>query len=83
MCWMAQGASYLLEYLGVPCIYVEGSTAESTEGHAWNIITLNGNDYYFDATNGDQPEFLERCPALQNIRQSLYDYVVHSRRSMR
>ena len=41
----AGAAQYLLEYLGVPCIYVEGSTAGSTEGHAWNnLSTLNGND---------------------------------------
>ena len=56
----AGAAQYLLEYLNVPCIYVEGKTAGSTEGHAWNIITLEGEYYYFDATNGDQPEFLGR-----------------------
>jgi len=72
----AGAAQYLLEYLGVPCIYVEGSTAGSTEGHAWNIITLNGNDYYFDATNGDQPEFLEGdAVQLAEHKTILYDYL--------
>ena len=71
----AGAAKYLLEYLGVPCIYVEGSTAGSTEGHAWNIITLNGNDYYFDATNGEKPEFLEGdADQLAEHKTILYDY---------
>lgn len=72
----AGAAQYLLEYLGVPCIYVEGSTAGSTEGHAWNIITLNGEYYYFDATNGDQPEFLEGdAVQLAEHKTILYDYL--------
>ena len=62
--------------LECPGIYVEGSTAGSTEGHAWNIITLNGNDYYFDATNGDQPEFLEGdAVQLAEHKTILYDYL--------
>ena len=72
----AGAAQYLLEYLGVPCIYVEGSTAGSTEGHAWNIITLNGEYYYFDATNGDQPEFLEGdAVQLAEHKTIIYDYL--------
>lgn len=72
----AGAAQYLLEYLGVPCIYVEGSTAGSTEGHAWNIITLNGAYYYFDATNGDQPEFLEGdAVQLAEHKTIIYDYL--------
>lgn len=72
----AGAAQYLLEYLGVPCIYVEGSTVGSTEGHAWNIITLNGEYYYFDATNGDQPEFLEGdAVQLAEHKTIIYDYL--------
>lgn len=72
----AGAAQYLLEYLGVPCIYVEGSTAGSTEGHAWNIILLDGDYYYFDATNGDQPEFLEGdAVQLAEHKTILYDYL--------
>ena len=72
----AGAAQYLLEYLNVPCIYVEGKTAGSTEGHAWNIITLEGEYYYFDATNGDQPEFLEGdAVQLAEHKTILYDYL--------
>lgn len=72
----AGAAQYLLEYLDVPCIYVEGKTAGSTEGHAWNIITLEGEYYYFDATNGDQPEFLEGdAVQLAEHKTILYDYL--------
>lgn len=72
----AGAAQYLLEYLGVPCIYVEGSTAGSTEGHAWNMVLLDGEYYYFDATNGDQPEFLEGdAVQLAEHKTILYDYL--------
>ena len=72
----AGAAQYLLEYLGIPCIYVEGKTAGSTEGHAWNIITLDGDYYYFDVTNGDQPEFLEGdAVQLAEHKTIIYDYL--------
>ena len=45
-------------------------------GTCLNIITLNGNDYYFDATNGDQPEFLEGdAVQLAEHKTILYDYL--------
>ena len=72
----AGAAQYLLEYLQVPCIYVEGKTAGSTEGHAWNIVTLDGEYYYFDVTNGDQPEFLEGdAVQLAEHKTTIYDYL--------
>ena len=49
---------YLLERLDIPCIYVDGSTKGSTEGHAWDIVKIGQEYYYVDATNGDQPDFL-------------------------
>ena len=38
----ARSVQYFLVRLGIPCIYVEGSTKGSTEGHAWNIVLLDG-----------------------------------------
>lgn len=72
----ARAVQYLLERLGIPCVYVEGSTAGSTEGHAWNIVQMDGQYYYVDATNGDQPEFLEGdAVQLAEHKTTLYDYL--------
>ena len=66
----------LLERIGVPCIYVDGSTQGSTEGHAWNIVKLDGEYYYVDATNGDQPDFLNGNAAqLEEHKTIIYDYL--------
>lgn len=67
---------YLLEQLEVPCIYVEGDTRDSDEGHAWNIVQIDGQDYYVDATNGDQPRFLEGdAVQLAEHKTIIYDYL--------
>ncbi|HJB16192.1 MAG TPA: transglutaminase-like superfamily [Candidatus Blautia excrementipullorum] len=72
----ARAMQYLLERLDIPCVYVEGSTAGSTEGHAWNIVQLDGQYYYVDATNGDQPEFLEGdAVQLAEHKTIIYDYL--------
>ena len=72
----AGAVQYLLERLGISCIYVDGSTAGSTEGHAWNIVKLNGEYYYVDATNGDQPDFLNGDAAqLVEHKTTVYDYL--------
>lgn len=72
----AGAVQYLLERIGVPCIYVDGSTQGSTEGHAWNIVKLHGEYYYVDATNGDQPDFLNGNAAqLEEHKTIIYDYL--------
>ena len=72
----ARAVQYLLERLGIPCIYVEGNTIGSSEGHAWNIVQIGGQYYYVDATNGDQPEFLEGdAVQLAEHKTTLYDYL--------
>ena len=72
----AGAVQYLLERIGVPCIYVDGSTQGSTEGHAWNIVKLDGEYYYVDATNGDQPDFLNGDAAqLEEHKTIIYDYL--------
>ena len=72
----AGAVQYLLERIGVPCIYVDGSTQGSTEGHALNIVKLDGEYYYVDATNGDQPDFLNGNAAqLEEHKTIIYDYL--------
>ena len=72
----ASAVQYLLDYLGVKSIYVEGSTRKNGEGHAWNLVELDGEWYYLDATNGDQPEFLMGdAVSLEEHKTFLVDYL--------
>lgn len=61
---------YLLERLGVYCIYVLGDAAE--ESHAWNIVRCNGVMCYVDVTWAD-PLFSE--DVLDIPEKILYDYL--------
>lgn len=71
----AGAAQYLLERLNVPCIYVDGKAVDSEQNHAWNVVKIDGQNYYMDVTNGDQPEFLEGDAAvLEEHKTTLYDY---------
>ena len=72
----AGAVQYLLERLDIPCIYVDGSTKGSTEGHAWDIVKIGQEYYYVDATNGDQPDFLNGDAAqLEEHKTITYDYL--------
>ena len=72
----AGAVQYLLERLDIPCIYVDGSTKGSTEGHAWDIVKIGQEYYYVYATNGDQPDFLNGDAAqLEEHKTIIYDYL--------
>ena len=72
----AGAVQYLLERLDIPCIYVDGSTKGSTEGHAWDIVKIGQEYYYVDATNRDQPDFLNGDAAqLEEHKTIIYDYL--------
>lgn len=72
----AGAVQYLLERLDIPCIYVDGSTKGSTEGHAWDIVKIGQEYYYVDATNGDQPDFLNGdATQLEEHKTIIYDYL--------
>lgn len=72
----AGAVQYLLERFGIFCIYVDGNAKESGEGHAWNIVQIDGQYYYVDATNGDQPEFLEGdAVQMAEHKTIIYDYL--------
>lgn len=49
----AKGVQYLLQQLGIECLYVWGSV-EGRGDHAWNIVNLDGVYYHSDATFGDR-----------------------------
>ena len=50
--------------------------ANSTDGHAWNIVQIGGQYYYVDTTNGDQPQFLDGdAVQLAEHKTIIYDYL--------
>ncbi len=55
----ARAYQYLLHQVNIPCAYITGDTIIETEdkpgydGHAWNMLEVNGDYYYSDPTWGD------------------------------
>ena len=71
----AKTTKFLLDYLGVECIYVLGD-AENDEGvglHAWNIVKCEDEYYFVDSTWGD-PVYLKDTEESRN-EEINYDYL--------
>jgi transglutaminase/protease-like cytokinesis protein 3 len=53
---IAKFVKLALDYVGVDCTVVAGKAknpadgSDSTEGHMWNIVTINGKKYHLDVT---------------------------------
>lgn len=77
----AKANQYLLNELGIECIYVLGTATEGerTDNHAWNIVKCNGNYYYIDLTWADPvpAEEDENLPCVM-----IYDYLCCSSAEM-
>lgn len=73
----AKAVQYLLTKLNVPATLVIG-TVETGEGHAWNLVKVNNEFYYVDATWGDASYLLhlnEESQEIQNTPAISYDYL--------
>lgn len=73
----AKAVQYLLTKLNVPSTLVIG-TVENGEGHAWNLVQINNQYYYLDATWGDASYLFhlnEGEQEIQNTPAINYDYL--------
>lgn len=80
----AKSCQYLLQQLGIYCIYVTGQTTDPNGGvadHAWNIVQCNGQYYYVDTTWGD-PIFLGEDNGYQIPNLIAYDYLCCSEKEL-
>jgi len=70
----AKATQYLLNELGVACTMVVGRV-HSGEGHAWNLVQIDGAYYYVDTTWGDASYIIEGEAASEAAMPVSYEYL--------
>lgn len=68
----AKTVQYLLNKLGIECCTVTGTAAN--EGHAWNLVKIDGEYYYVDATWGDSSYIINNLTSSVDLDIN-YDYL--------
>ncbi|MEG0579870.1 MAG: transglutaminase domain-containing protein, partial [Niameybacter sp.] len=71
----ASSIKYLLNRMNIECIYAEGNALDSGIGHAWNIVNIDGDYYYVDATYGDPDNTVGLENEGMNTMTILYDFL--------
>lgn len=72
----ARAFQYLMQRLDIPVAYVVGKSER--QGHAWNLVYVDGNPYYVDVTWGD-PSYSENDEATDRTwkrPEVNYDYLL-------
>lgn len=70
----AKAAQYLLNYLGIPCIIVNGTALGAA--HAWNIVEIDGAYYHMDVTWGDPSYYAEEAEEKNGAPSIDYSYLL-------
>lgn len=70
----SRAAQYLLENMGIECIYVLG-TAQGQGAHGWNIVNCDGKYYQMDVTFGDSVFLSDENGEAISSDIVVYDYL--------